>query len=101
MLKQRFLYVKIQVLVLIQVIWSYKNGRILTTNEKVQGNRRKFQLSYEFNEWNLQISNVRKTDSGEYKCQVNSNPVQTKTAVLVVSGELVSRFYDPTLKWEA
>ncbi|XP_041375065.1 protein amalgam-like [Gigantopelta aegis] len=35
-------------------------------------------------EWNLHIRNVRYNDSGSYKCQINTNPVQVKEVKLSV-----------------
>lgn len=37
-------------------------------------------------DWNLHIRNVSVTDSGEYKCQINTDPVRSKRVKLVVQG---------------
>ena len=40
-------------------------------------------------EWILKIKNVQESDVGGYICQLNSNPVITKTAYLNLKSELV------------
>ncbi|XP_045216163.2 lachesin-like [Mercenaria mercenaria] len=67
------------------VIWTDRRGRTISINERVMTNHRKFEISHPYpNEWNLKVIRVRNTDSGEYKCQVNTDPVQTKVVVLIV-----------------
>lgn len=67
------------------VFWTNHKRTVITMNQIVQGDHRKYLLSHPYpNEWNLKIIRVRSSDSGEYRCQVNSDPVQTKTVTLVV-----------------
>ncbi|XP_060586612.1 protein CEPU-1-like [Ruditapes philippinarum] len=67
------------------VIWTDRRDRTISVNENVIMNPRKFVISHPYpNEWNLRIVRVRSTDHGEYRCQVNSDPVQTKFVVVIV-----------------
>jgi hypothetical protein len=71
----------------VKVIWTDRRDRTISVNENVIMNPRKFVISHPYpNEWNLRIVRVRSTDHGEYRCQVNSDPVQTKFVVVIVQG---------------
>lgn len=37
--------------------------------------------------WNLKIDHARFNDSGEYSCQINTNPVKIKRVFLSVQGK--------------
>ncbi|XP_067666511.1 lachesin-like isoform X1 [Haliotis asinina] len=61
----------------IQTVISVKDRRVLTD----------MRISVErpfVSDWNLHIRNVSVTDSGEYKCQINTDPVRSKRVKLVV-----------------
>lgn len=69
-----------------KVIWTGRSDEYLSINESVIADHRKFRVSHPYpNEWNLQVLGVRSSDAGKYKCQVNSDPVQTKYVVLHVN----------------
>lgn len=40
--------------------------------------------------WNLKIDHVRYNDSGEYSCQINTNPVKIKRVILYVQGRCLT-----------
>ncbi|XP_046350652.1 limbic system-associated membrane protein-like [Haliotis rufescens] len=61
----------------IQTVISVRDRRVLTD----------MRISVErpfLSDWNLHIRNVSVTDKGEYKCQINTDPVRSKRVKLVV-----------------
>ena len=62
-------------------------GKVLTMNDVrvIQDQRISVERPYT-KDWNLHIRSVRKTDGGEYQCQINTTPAKSKTIILVVTG---------------
>jgi len=38
-------------------------------------------------EWNLQITDIKWEDQGQYRCTINTNPVKSKIVMLHVKGK--------------
>lgn len=62
-------------------------GKLLTIADQrmISDNRISVERPY-LKDWNLHIREVRTNDSGEYKCQINTNPVKSMNIVLNVQG---------------
>ena len=68
--------------------WLDQNSFPLTYEERRVIDDARFSIVRPYlKEWNLLISEVRRSDSGSYRCTVNTNPVRSKITTLHVKGK--------------
>ncbi|XP_067930991.1 lachesin-like [Watersipora subatra] len=66
------------------VAWMDKMDNVLFYNEQRIIDDERFEMLHSGNQWNLQIKNVSTLDGGQYRCLLNSSPVQLKFSDLIV-----------------
>ena len=67
--------------------WLDQNSFPLTYEDRRVIDDRRFSVVRPYlKEWNLLISEVRSSDSGSYRCTVNTDPVRSKITTLHVKG---------------
>ena len=85
------------------MIWKDPNDNTLSVNEDMQANDRRFLVRRPFEyDWNMKISNVKRSDQGVYKCILLTNPVKVTVVSFYVRGNkgyqlLVFGFYKNTI----
>ncbi|XP_018915091.1 lachesin isoform X2 [Bemisia tabaci] len=69
-----------------RVAWIKADTKaILAIHDHVITNNARLSVTHnDFNTWTLNVSNVRPEDSGDYMCQVNTDPMKSQTASLEV-----------------
>jgi len=76
------------VLYVFQVVWLDQNSFPLTYEDRRVIDDPRFSIVRPYiKEWNLHIREVRRTDSGHYRCTINTEPVITRLFSLYVKGE--------------
>ncbi|XP_046377965.1 lachesin-like [Haliotis cracherodii] len=84
-----------------QVVWSSPRKTLISLEDRrlIDDQRISVERPY-IKEWNLHIRNVRYNDSGTYKCEINTNPIQFKEVTLkvVVPPTIISKLSSDNLK---
>ena len=70
-----------------QVVWTDQWSTLLTLDDRriIDDPRISIERPYT-KDWNLHIRKASYNDRGQYTCQINTNPVKTKTVMLIVLG---------------
>jgi hypothetical protein len=70
-----------------QVVWTDQWSTLLTLDDRriIDDPRISIERPYT-KDWNLHIRKTSYADRGQYTCQINTNPVKTKTVMLIVLG---------------
>jgi hypothetical protein len=77
--------------ILFKVVWISPSSVALTLDDRRITDDARYFVERPFSqEWNLNIMNVTHQDAGQYRCQVNTVPVTSKTVNLAVLGKIIS-----------
>lgn len=70
------------------MVWTDQWSTLLTLDDRriIDDPRVSIERPYT-KDWNLHIRKVLYKDRGQYTCQINTNPVKTKTVMLIVHGK--------------
>ena len=77
-------------------MWMGPTLKVLTLQDRriIEDQRISVERPYT-RDWNLHIREVRRNDSGEYKCQISTNPPKsTKIILMVQGGDVFCCYYD-------
>lgn len=76
-----------------QVVWTDQWSTLLTLDDRriIDDPRISIERPYT-KDWNLHIRKTAYSDRGQYVCQINTNPVKTKTVMLIVLGKWKLRY---------
>ena len=70
-------------------MWVDPQNQLISKNLEVRSSDRRYSVSQPYQRlWILSIDNVKRTDAGEYKCNIQTNPPQIKTVSLDVHGKM-------------
>lgn len=72
----------------VQVAWIKADTKAILAihNRVITHNNRMNVIHSDHNTWQLKIRDVRRNDSGQYMCQINTDPMKMQVRVAQVTG---------------
>jgi hypothetical protein len=75
------------ILDILQVAWIKADTKAILAihNRVITHNNRMSVIHSDHNTWELTIKSVRRNDSGEYMCQINTDPMKNQVIFYIIS----------------